>query len=86
MMATKNFAKALNAAKSMGRYEGMAAFVEVAIVAIHNICVEHQIYGKWEKYLISEFEPETSEKNGCKTSSSGDRTGTFGYWMCELSP
>ena len=35
---------------------------------------------------FSEFEPETSEKNGCKTSSSGDRTGTFGYWMCELSP
>lgn len=58
MMATKNFAKALNAAKSMGRFEGMAAFCETAIVAIHNICVEHQIYGKWEKYLISEFEPE----------------------------
>lgn len=38
--------------------EEMAAFVEVAIVAIHNICVEHQIYGKWEKYLISELEPE----------------------------
>lgn len=35
---------------------------------------------------FSEFEPEPSEKNGCKTSSSGDRTGTFGYWMCELSP
>lgn len=38
--------------------EEMAAFVEVAIVAIHNICVEHQIYGKWKKYLISELEPE----------------------------
>ena len=57
-MANKNFVSALNAAKSMGRFEGMAAFVEVAIVAIHNICVEHQIYGKWEKYLISELEPE----------------------------
>ena len=45
-MANKNFVSALNAAKSIGRFEGMAAFVEVAIVAIHNICVEHQIYGK----------------------------------------
>lgn len=35
---------------------------------------------------FSEFEPEQSEKTGCKTSSSGDRTGTFGYWMCELLP
>lgn len=35
---------------------------------------------------FSEFEPEPSEKTGCKTSSSGDRTGTFGYWMCELLP
>lgn len=61
MMATKNFAKALNAAKSMGRYEGMVAFCETAIVAIHNICVEHQIYGKWERYLISELEPEIKD-------------------------
>ena len=61
MMANKNFVTALNAAKSMGRFEGMAAFVEVAIVAIHNICVEHQIYGKWEKYLISELEPEIKD-------------------------
>ena len=35
---------------------------------------------------FSEFEPEQSEDPGCKTSSSGDRTGTFGYWMCELLP
>ena len=61
MMATKNFAKALNAAKSMGRYEGMAAFVEVAIVAIHNICVERGIYGKWERELIADFEPEIKD-------------------------
>ena len=31
-----------------------------------------------------EFEPEPSEEPGCKTSNSGDHTGTFGYWMCEL--
>lgn len=61
MMANKNFVTALNAAKSMGRYEGMVAFCETAIVAIHNICVEHQIYGKWERYLISELEPEIKD-------------------------
>lgn len=58
MMANKNFVTALNAAKSMGRFEGMAAFVEVAIVAIHNICVTRGIYGKWERELIADFEPE----------------------------
>ena len=31
-----------------------------------------------------EFAPEPSEEPGCKTSNSGDHTGTFGYWMCEL--
>lgn len=35
---------------------------------------------------FSEFEPEASEEPCCKTGSSGDRTGTFGYWMCELLP
>ena len=57
-MATKNFITALHDAKALGRFEGMAALIEVGVVAIHNICTEHEMYGKWERILISEFEDE----------------------------
>ena len=57
-MATNNFARLLVNAKSMGRFEGFVAFMEVATVAIHNICVDSGIYGKWEREIISKLEPQ----------------------------
>ena len=55
-MATNNFARLLVNAKSMGRFEGFVAFMEVATVAIHNICVDSGIYGKWEREIISKIQ------------------------------
>lgn len=57
-MANKNYIRTLHDAKAMGRFEGMAALVEVAIVAIHNIFTEHEWYEKWERTLINELEGE----------------------------
>ena len=75
-MATKNFVRALHDAKALGRFEGMAALIEVGIVAIHNICTEHEMDGKWERILISEFEAEITRiiqvKEGMCAEDIGD--------------
>lgn len=57
-MAGKNFARMLINAKDMGRFEGMRAYMEVALVAVHNIAVESQMPKKWEKKICEKLDQE----------------------------
>ena len=57
-MAGKNFARMLINAKDMGRFEGMRAYMEVALVAIHNIAVDSQMPKKWEKKICEKLDAE----------------------------
>ena len=57
-MAGKNFARMLINAKDMGRFEGMRAYMEVALVAMHNIAVESQMPKKWEKKICEKLDQE----------------------------
>lgn len=57
-MATKNFAKVLKDAKDLGRFEGFVAYVEAGVVAIHNICADHEIDETIENIIVSNIDTE----------------------------
>lgn len=57
-MGKNNFAKLLKDAKDMGRFEGMLAYIEVALVAIHNISVDEEIPEEVEKKICASLGKE----------------------------
>jgi hypothetical protein len=57
-MAKNNFAKLLKDAKDLGRFEGFMAYMECAVVALHNLCADHEIDEEIENKLIGNLDAE----------------------------
>ena len=57
-MAGKNFARVLKDAKDLGRFEGFRAYMEVAVVAIHNLCADYEIDDEIENKIIGNLDAE----------------------------
>ena len=57
-MAGKNFAKLLKDAKDLGRFEGFMAYMECAVVALHNLCADYEIDEEIENKLIGNLDTE----------------------------
>lgn len=53
-----NYARQLINAKDMGRFEGFRAYMDVAIVAIHNIAADEEIPEEYENIIISKLDAE----------------------------